>query len=140
MLVLAAISFAARRCYTRAVTKGDYPMPRKTLVLLLAAGLPVVALSQPETNYRCTQGGLVRRVEIVYETGVAVPCEVHYFKDTEAPGEREVLWNARNESGYCESRTREFVARLESLGWQCTAQAAREEGADDTAVLGAGDN
>ena len=61
--------------------------------------LTVSAQNTPET--RCVCGDMQRRVAIVYETGVAVPCEVHYFKDTEAPGEHQVLWNAQNESGYC---------------------------------------
>jgi len=120
-------------------------MKRRLLVLSLAAWLPFTALAQSSDNYRCTNSGLVRRVEIVYETGVAVPCEVHYYKDTEAPGERQVLWQAFNESGYCESQTRDFVARLEGWGWQCAMDEARaaageEEGdasADDTDVLDA---
>jgi len=116
-------------------------MLRKTLLLLAASAVPVAAWSQSATSYQCRMGNLVRRVEIFYETGVAVPCEVQYFKDSEAPGSREVLWRAQNESGYCESRARDFVARLESLGWNCTAQAARAAGADDdTAVLRAGEN
>jgi len=115
-------------------------MFRKTLLLLATAALPAAAWSQSDTSYQCRMGNLVRRVEIFYETGVAVPCEVQYFKDTEAPGSRAVLWNAQNESGYCEARAREFVARLEGLGWTCTAQAARAAGDDDTAVLRAGEN
>lgn len=112
----------------------------KTLLLLAASALPAAAWCQSDTTYQCRMGNLVRRVEIFYETGVAVPCEVQYFKDTEAPGAREVLWRAQNESGYCEARAREFVARLESLGWDCAAGAARAAADDDTAVLRAGEN
>jgi hypothetical protein len=51
-----------------------------------------------------------------------------YHKDTEAPDAApEELWNAQNEAGYCEARAAEFVAQLESWGWQCE-QAARSEG------------
>lgn len=110
-------------------------MLRKGLLLPLCIGLPVIAFSQDGARYECTLGNNVRRVEIVYETGVAVPCEVHYIKETEAPGEREVLWSARNESGYCEARTREFVARLASLGWECLAMGGGAS--DDTDVLAA---
>ena len=85
-------------------------MNTKLLVAFLAAMIPGLTLGQASQNYQCFNGELVRRVEIVYETGVAVPCEVHYYKDTEAPGEREVLWNAYNESGYCETKTREFYS------------------------------
>jgi len=121
-------------------------MQQRMLVLLLATGLPFVVAAQSNSNYQCMQNGLLRRVEIVYETGVAVPCEVHYYKDTEAPGERQVLWQAFNQSGYCESRTRDFIARLEGLGWQCEVSdaggvgaAAEDEDDDDTAVLSAPD-
>ena len=67
-----------------------------------------------------------------------------YYKDSEAPGERQVLWTADNESGYCESKTEEFIDKLEGWGWSCETgstpgpePAARE--ADDTDVLSAGD-
>jgi hypothetical protein len=48
-----------------------------------------------------------------------VPCEVHYFKDTELPGENQVLWTATTEAGYCESKAEEFVAKLREWGWDC---------------------
>lgn len=90
--------------------------------------LTVSAQNTPET--RCVHGDMQRRVAIVYETGVAVPCEVHYFKDTEAPEEHQVLWNAQNESGYCESKAQAFVEKLEGWGWTCAtispAEAANE--------------
>lgn len=106
-------------------------------VWLLAALAPLGAFAQSNNSFQCSLNGMLRRVEIVYETGVAVPCEVHYYKDTEAPGERQVLWRAQNESGYCESQTRDFIAQLQSWGWQCESRAASSEGADDTEVLGA---
>lgn len=113
-------------------------------VFSLAAWLPALAVAQGDASYRCTNGDLVRRLEIFYETGVAVPCEVHYFKDDEPPAQREVLWRALNESGYCESQTRAFVAQLEGWGWRCAqAQAAGATPAaasDDTDVLEAGDS
>ena len=69
-------------------------------------------------------------MEIVYETAVTVPCEVHYYKDTEQPGEREVLWRALNEEGYCEARTQAFVAQLQEWGWSCE-MAGNEESVED---------
>lgn len=91
-------------------------------------------------DYRCVQGELVRRIQIVYEPGMAVPCEVHYYKDTESPGAHEVLWTAQNQSGYCEARTEELVAKLRSYGWTCDAAAAEPDAgdapqADDTEAL-----
>ena len=109
-------------------------------LLFAVIALPFAALAQEPGNYRCTSGELTRRVEIVYETGVTVPCEVHYYKDAEAPGDMQVLWRALNEAGYCEARTSEFVAKLEGMGWDCGANAMpapAEEPveSDDTADL-----
>lgn len=95
-------------------------MKKISLAVIAAAILPVTSLAQDQNNYLCSQGDLQRRVEIVYETGVTVPCEVHYYKDTEAPGERQVLWRAMSQEGYCEQKTREFVTQLAAWGWNCT--------------------
>ena len=93
------------------------------LTIMLAALLPGLSFAQDAQNYRCTHGELQRRVEILYETGLTVPCEVHYYKDTEAPGELQVLWRAMNQSGYCEMKTQEFIAKLGELGWSCSQSA-----------------
>ena len=114
-------------------------MSARIAFVVLAASVPLLAAGQPGQNYRCTNGDQVRRVEIVYETGAAVPCEVHYYKDTEAPGAREVPWNAQNQSGYSEARADELVATLRGSGWICTAVAmAGPEVGDDTDALSAG--
>ena len=75
---------------------------------------PLTTFAQDAVVHTCTIGDLTRKVEIIYETGVTVPCEVHYTKESESPGDVQVLWRALNEAGYCEARTAEFVARLES--------------------------
>jgi hypothetical protein len=90
-------------------------------ILLSAIALPATAIAAD--NYRCTLGDLVRRVEVYYEPGREVPCEVHYYKDTEAPGDRQVPWRAQNEAGYCESRAAAFIEQLKSQGWDCQAGA-----------------
>ena len=112
------------------------------LTILAAVALPGLAIAQDASNYQCSHGDLQRRVEIVYETGVTVPCEVHYYKDTEAPGERQVLWRALQQEGYCEAKTQEFVTKLGSWGWDCAAasdaaveEAQETEGADNTEAL-----
>jgi len=109
---------------------------------MLAALLPSLTFAQDAQKYQCTHGELQRRVEILYETGLTVPCEVHYYKDTEAPGELQVLWRAMNQSGYCEMKTREFIAKLGELGWSCSqgVEAEPEPGQeseqdDDTELL-----
>lgn len=94
-------------------------MNRLRIATVLLFAMPVVAVAQGAEKYYCTSGDMVRRVEIFTEPGTAVPCEVHYFKDTEAPGEFEVLWRAQADAGYCQARAAEFVARLENWGWTC---------------------
>jgi len=99
-------------------------MQKRCLITVLLTIIPGVALSQNVTNYQCTYGDLMRRVTIIYEPGRTVPCEVHYYKDTEAPGEPQVLWRAVNEAGYCEAKTEEFVAMLTESGWSCSDASA----------------
>jgi hypothetical protein len=93
-------------------------MNSKYAIALLAA-IPCLALGQGQTSYQCSFGELQRRVEILTEPGVSVPCEVHYYKDTEAPGDKQVLWSAGSQEGFCESKTEEFIAKLEGWGWDC---------------------
>lgn len=105
---------------------------RSVIFVALAAGaLPLAAFGQNTVSHSCSLGDLTRRVEIVYEPGRRVPCEVHYYKDTEAPGEKQVLWSAASQEGYCEQQADAFVARLEGWGWDCndggTAPAASSD-------------
>jgi hypothetical protein len=94
-------------------------MNSKYALALITTALPCLALGQDGGSYQCSFGDLQRRVEILTEPGVTVPCEVHYYKDTEAPGEKKVLWSAGSQEGYCESKTEEFIAKLEGWGWDC---------------------
>ena len=96
-----------------------------TLVFLVAL-IPGFALGQAGTAYQCSFDGKQRRIEILTEPGVTVPCEVHYFKDTEMPGESQVLWTATTEAGYCESKAEEFVAKLREWGWDCAPASGAE--------------
>ncbi|WP_052692053.1 hypothetical protein [Teredinibacter purpureus] len=74
-------------------------------------------------QYNCSLQGLVRRVEISYaDEGTKVPCDVNYYKDSEAPEEMSTLWSAQNLEGYCEQKAEEFVAKLQSWGWSCTTK------------------
>jgi hypothetical protein len=107
-------------------------MLRAMLAVSVATLLPLVAAAQSTMRYQCTMGDLTRRVEVVQSTSAPVPCAVEYFKDSEAAGERQVLWSASNEAGYCEARAAEFVGRLGELGWTCGDAVAVEPEADDT--------
>ena len=116
---------------------------RRYVTTLIGAAtmlVPTLGAAQDAPRYECRNGSLQRRVEVKYETAVSVPCEVHYTKDIEAPGEAQVLWRALNEEGYCEAKAREFVARLEGWGWNCgaatsDASAPVEARNDDTEAL-----
>jgi len=107
----------------------EFGMLKNPLTLVLTFLLPALSYAQGADSYECKMGELTRRVEIIRETGVTVPCEVHYYKDTEAPGERQVLWRALNEEGYCEAKMTEFVGKLLEMGWECGMSAAPPEAA-----------
>jgi len=115
-------------------------MMNKYVIGLLLVAIPSLGLAQGAGKYQCSLGDLQRRVEILTDPGVSVPCEVHYYKDTEAPGENQVLWSAGSQEGYCESKAEEFITRLEGWGWDCergdesmAAPEAAAETGEDTA-------
>ena len=95
-------------------------MRKLSLSTLILVMIPGLALAQG-TETQCTYGDMVRRVVIMSEPGVSVPCEVHYYKDTEAPGEDQVLWSASSQEGYCEEKAAGLVSKLEDWGWSCAA-------------------
>ncbi len=112
-------------------------MNPKILAVSLVAMLPCLSFAEGPQNYLCTYSDLQRRVEILYETGMTLPCEVHYYKDTEAPGDKQVLWRAMNEASYCEDKAQEFIVKLQDLGWSCGQSQDMETPAqeDDTEAL-----
>jgi hypothetical protein len=98
-----------------------------TSVLLVLAG------SAAASETRCVRGDdAIRRVEIAAQDPVQnVPCEVVYWKDTEQPGVRSVLWTAQTDADYCVRKAEELIANLEAGGWSCAAagepQSARRQ-------------
>ena len=92
-------------------------MKRKLIVLTLTCLGPALVAAQTNRTNTCTQGGLMRKVELAYTSSAEVPCEVRYTKED---GSTQVLWRAANEKGYCETQARDFVAKLQGLGWTCT--------------------
>ena len=85
-------------------------------------------------DYRCVrEDQTVRRIEVAVADSVQnVTCEVVYWKDTEQPGVRRVLWSAQTDAAYCTRKADELVATLEGGGWSCApvegaiTEAARE--------------
>ncbi len=117
-------------------------MTSRLFIAFLTSLVPALVLAEGSDTYQCTYGDLQRRVEILRETGTQVPCEVHYYKDSEAPGERQVLWSATNEVGYCDKNAEQLIAKLEGWGWDCTqgeAQEAMPAEPDDTEALTTGE-
>jgi hypothetical protein len=104
---------------TELVLNRESIMKQHTAIVLVAAMLPGVAAAQETGKYQCTYGDIQRRVEIAHEPGVEVPCSVHYYKDTENPGEQQVLWSANSDASYCDAKATEFVGKLEGMGWDC---------------------
>ena len=98
---------------------------RTPIVILIAAGLVPSICAADSAKYQCSHSDLVRRVEVVYTNpGSELPCEVHYYKDTEAPGGSQILWSASNEIRYCETKAAEFIDKLRGWGWTCDASDA----------------
>ena len=117
-------------------------MKQRTVIALLATMLPAIAAAQDSGQYQCSYGEMVRRVEVAHEPGVEVPCSVHYYKDTEMPGEQQVLWSADSDATYCAQKAKELVAKLEGWGWDCGRESdtAIEEAVVDPADADESDN
>lgn len=94
-----------------------------TLTFIISFMFCAVAQAQEGTTagaVTCQKGDLSRTIEITYAGNPGEPpCEVHYKKTVEQPGHDQVLWNAANEKGYCETKQQEFKAKLEGMGWTC---------------------
>ncbi len=79
-----------------------------------------VAQAAEKSQYTCTSGELVRRVIVeVGDLSTNLPCEVVYWKDTEAPGVRRVLWNAGSDAAFCDTKAAGLVDKLSTAGWNC---------------------
>jgi len=109
---------------------GGLAGPRWRFVAL-APVLIAWASSAVASEVRCVRADqTVRRVVIeAQDPNRNVPCEVVYWKDTEQPGVRNVLWNARTDAAFCRRKADELVGRLEEVGWKCTPRGEPTEGA-----------
>ena len=113
-------------------------MKQRIVIVLVAILLPAVAIAQESDKYRCTYGDMQRRVQIAHEPGVEVPCSVHYFKDSEMPGEQQVLWSADSDPTYCQNKAQELITKLGEWGWDCGRDGetiVEEEVVDDEDVV-----
>lgn len=90
---------------------------KRTLLTVLAL-MPLGAMAAADQRTVCTHDTQERVIELVYPTGDQLPCEVRYTKN----GVTNVIWNAQNETQYCESKAAEFIEKQRGWGWQCATQ------------------
>ena len=97
-----------------------------TALLMSSVFASIASADQVGDQYVCKSGENTRTITVNYRfEGDPVPCEVSYEKDSGV----QILWNAKAEIGYCESKAKEFIAKQESWGWVCT----QENSADNSA-------
>lgn len=107
------------------------------LVALAALVLSVGTAHAEETvEFTCKSGELVRRL-VVVETSPSSgqSCEVVYWKDTEAPGVRHVLWTAKLDAGYCYSKALGLAGKLGATGWTCNSVSLPFDSPEDQSSL-----
>ncbi len=103
--------------------------PIKTLISMFVAVPSIAFAASP--GYLCHHGEQSREILVQYDVpGQSVPCGVLYRK---ASGEQE-LWRANDETGYCEARAREFAAKQESWGWQCSELSSNSPEQDEAST------
>ena len=96
--------------------------PAPVLATLGCLAVSLVAARAMAEEFQCQRGDLVRRIEVQFaDDADRLPCEVLYWRDDEAPGQPQALWNAEHQLGYCTNKAREMAERLEDAGWSCDA-------------------
>jgi hypothetical protein len=122
-----------QRRYVDFICQRETTMSQKSFTFVMAVALPAIAAAQGNRSYECTSAGETRRVEVAYPSGGELPCEVRYLKG----GVPQVLWSAEREAGYCETQARDFISKLQGMGWVCSDLGTEAEAAppDDTDVL-----
>jgi hypothetical protein len=87
-------------------------------LLLATLALPSVSVAD---SWTCNFGNLTRNVLIFYPAEPnKLPCKVYYTKPDENVMPR-TLWRAEHENDYCDRKAAEFITKLKSMGWQCSA-------------------
>jgi hypothetical protein len=95
------------------------PAPVLAMLSFLAVSLAVRAMAE---EIQCQRGDLLRRIEVQFaDDADRLPCEVVYWREDEAPGQPQALWNAEHQLDYCTDKAREMAEQLEDAGWACDA-------------------
>ena len=87
----------------------------------------VLPISAFASSWSCSHDNDVREIHVMSTDPAGVPCEVVYKKLTEGV-EDQVLWSANNDSSYCETKAKDFVAKQEGWGWVCAETISEETG------------
>ncbi len=106
-------------------------------IAIIALSLSAGSVTAEETvEFTCKSGDLVRRL-VVVETkpSTGQSCEVVYWKDTEAPGVRHVLWTAKLDAGYCYSKALGLAGKLGATGWTCNSVSLPFDSSEDQSLL-----
>ena len=73
-------------------------------------------------NVLCKNGKAMRKVEVAKGGNIEskVACEVRYQKDAEQKtASNQVLWSSKSNATYCDTKAKEFVQKLGTMGWAC---------------------
>lgn len=87
-----------------------------------ASSASTASPNSKETTCSNGQGSnqLVRKVWITYGNDEGNDCKVHYAKETEEPGQKQVLWKSQHNSDYCQEKAQHMIDKLKGWGWSCS--------------------
>lgn len=68
----------------------------------------------------CKNDRLIRKIWITYSNDQGHDCEVHYDKKVEEPGNKQILWSAKQNPDFCQQKAAELVERHKGWGWNCS--------------------
>lgn len=91
----------------------------KTMVFLVCACISAEGIADTISKTLCNKKQLTRYISHRAFESDGAPCDVLYEKPTEG-GYAESEWVAQNDALFCVERYRDFVSKLEGLGWSCS--------------------
>jgi hypothetical protein len=99
--------------------------PAPILATLAVVAISTVATTAAGQEFQCRRDDLIRRIELQFaDNPDRLPCEVVYWKDSEAPGQPQRPWRADHQLDFCTGKAHEMVELLEAEGWACDEVAA----------------
>jgi hypothetical protein len=104
--------------------------PAPILATLGFVAITTIAATAAGQEFQCRRDELIRRIELQFANDAdRLPCEVVYWKDSEAPGQSQRPWRADHQLDFCTEKAREMVELLEAEGWACDEVAPSAEAA-----------